>query len=106
MSIRILHIDPLILNDSVLMILQRTNTGQTISTPLFIQESTLEFTTRMAKLLARKSEKPTYVGNSLNFVNAGMGGTVEEEMESFKKVVEVVMAEVSRGNESNGVNGY
>ena len=90
---------------TVLTYLQRTNTGQTISTPLFVQESTLEFTTRMAKLLARKSGKPTYVGNSLSFVSAGMGGTVEEEMEGFKKVVEVVMTEISRSNGGNGVNG-
>lgn len=28
----------------------------------------------------------------MSFVNTGMGGTVEEEMEGFKRVVEVVMA--------------
>ena len=28
----------------------------------------------------------------MSFVNAGMGGTVEEEMEGFKRVVEVVMS--------------
>lgn len=27
----------------------------------------------------------------MSFANAGMGGTVEEEMEGFKRVVEVVM---------------
>jgi hypothetical protein len=27
----------------------------------------------------------------MSFANAGMGGTVEEEMEGFRRVVEVVM---------------
>jgi Proteasome assembly chaperone 4 len=82
---------------------QRINPGQTISTPLFTHESSLDFTTRLAKLLARKSGKPVYVGNSISFAGAGMGGTVEEEMQGFKKVVEVVMEEV-RKNEGL-VNG-
>jgi len=45
----------------------------------------------MAKLLARKTQMPVYVGNSMSFANAGMGGTVEEEMEAFKSVVQVVL---------------
>jgi len=44
----------------------------------------------MAKLLARKSQLPVYVTNSMSFANAGMGGTVEEEMEAFKTIVQVV----------------
>ena len=83
--------------------LQRINTGQTLATPLFTYESSIEFTTRLAKLLARKVGKPVYVGNSISFASAGLGGTVEEEMEGFKKVVEVVMDECrSRQPESNG----
>lgn len=34
---------------------------------------------------------PVYVGNSISFANTGLGGTVEEEMEAFKKVVEVTL---------------
>jgi hypothetical protein len=34
------------------------NPGQTISTPLFTYESSVEFTTRLAKLLSRKTGKP------------------------------------------------
>jgi len=82
----------------------RTNPGQTISTPLYSYESSLEFTTRLSKLLARKLNKPVYVGNSISFATAGMGGTVEEEMEGFKKVVEVVMQEVKK-DEHHQVNG-
>lgn len=35
---------------------------------------------------------PVYVTNSISLENAGMGGTVEEEMEAFKNVVDVVLA--------------
>lgn len=72
------------------------NAGQTLSTPLYTYEFSIEFTTRIAKLLARKTGKPIYVGNSISFASAGMGGTVEEEMEGFKKVVEIVMDQVRK----------
>lgn len=84
------------------------NPGQTLSTPLYTYESSVEFTTRLAKLLARKTEKPVYVGNSISFASAGMGGNVEEEMEGFKKVVQVVMDQVKQsahGQLVNGANG-
>jgi hypothetical protein len=55
-------------------------------------EPTLEFTTRLAKLLARKTQLPTYVGNSMSFASTGLGGTVEEEMEAFKTVVDITLA--------------
>jgi hypothetical protein len=35
-----------------------------------------------------------------------MGGTVEEEMEGFKKVVEVVMEEVEKSGGGQFVNGH
>ena len=37
-----------------------------------------------------------YVGNSISFASAGMGGTVEEEMEGFRRCVEVVMGLVEK----------
>ena len=80
------------------------NPGQTISTPLFTYESTVEFTTRLSRLLARKTGKPVYVGNSISFASAGMGGTIEEEMEGFKKVVEVVLDEVRKSEGKELVN--
>jgi hypothetical protein len=57
-------------------------------------EPTLEFTTRLAKLLARRTQRPTYVGNSVSLASTGLGGTVEEEMEAFRKVVEVALAQL------------
>ncbi|CAN9469907.1 unnamed protein product [Alternaria alternata] len=65
--------------------------AEALSTPLFTHGGTLDFTTRLSKVLARKTGKPVYVGNSSSFASAGMGGTVEEEMEAFRRVVEVVM---------------
>ena len=81
------------------------NAGQTLSTPLCVYESSVEFTTRLAKLLARKTGMPVYVGNSISFASAGMGGTVEEEMEGFKKVVEIVMEQVRKTEGASIVNG-
>ncbi|KAI9646245.1 hypothetical protein NHQ30_005685 [Ciborinia camelliae] len=83
----------------------RMNASQPLSTPLCVYESSVEFTTRLAKLLARKTGKPVYVGNSISFASAGMGGTVEEEMEGFKKVVEIVMEHVRKTEDGSIVNG-
>lgn len=63
-------------------------------------EPTLEFTSRLAKLLAKKTQLPVYVGNSVSFATAGMGGTVEEEMMAFRNVVEVVMPKLQAAIES------
>ena len=65
-------------------------------------ESTLEFTTRLARLLAKKTRMPVYVGNSISLANTGLGGTVEEEMEVFAKVVEVAMMGNGGGGSSPG----
>ncbi|RKF57189.1 hypothetical protein GcM3_190028 [Golovinomyces cichoracearum] len=73
----------------------RLNPGQSISTPLCINEPTLEFTTRLAKILSRKLHKPVYVGGSASFAYAG-GGTVEEEVEGFKRIVQVVMSQINK----------
>ncbi|KAJ9142723.1 hypothetical protein NKR23_g7000 [Pleurostoma richardsiae] len=67
------------------------NLNQPLSTPLYTVEPTLEFTTRLAKLLAKKTQLPVYVGNSVSFASAGLGGTVEEEMEAFRNVVAIVL---------------
>lgn len=62
----------------------------------------------MARLLARRTGKPVYVGNSMSFASAGLGGTIEEEIEGFKRVVDVVtsMVEKSGGPTTNGVNSH
>lgn len=50
----------------------------------------------MARLLARKTGKPCYVGSSINLSNAAGGGSVEEEMLAFRAVVEVVLGEIAK----------
>jgi len=44
----------------------------------------------------------------MSFASAGMGGTVEEEIEGFKNVVEVVMGEVQKaaGQDLNGMHDH
>ncbi|KAH6641420.1 hypothetical protein F5144DRAFT_132950 [Chaetomium tenue] len=72
----------------------RYNPSQPLATPLCTVEPTIEFTTRLAKLLARKTQRPIYVGNSISFASTGLGGTVDEEMDAFKKVVEVTLSQL------------
>ncbi|RMJ14479.1 hypothetical protein CDV36_005836 [Fusarium kuroshium] len=69
----------------------RLDPVQPLSTTLYSSESSVEFTTRMAKLLARRTQLPVYVSNSMSFADAGMGGTIEEEMEAFKTIVQIVL---------------
>jgi len=71
---------------------QKYNPTQPLSTPLCTVEPTLEFTTRLAKFVAKKTQLPTYVGNSMSFASTGLGGTVEEEMEAFKQVAALVFS--------------
>ncbi|OCK76153.1 hypothetical protein K432DRAFT_306979 [Lepidopterella palustris CBS 459.81] len=84
----------------------RTNrAAPSLSTPLYTQSSTLDFATRLAKVLAKRVGKPVYVGNSISFAAAGMGGTVEEEMEAFKRCVEVVVGVLEMEAEREGRKG-
>ncbi|RDI78787.1 hypothetical protein Vi05172_g11174 [Venturia inaequalis] len=84
----------------------RLNPSQPLSTPLYSMGDTLDFATRMAKLLAKKMGVPCYVGNSMSFAGMGRGGDVEEEMEGFRLVVKVVMGEVEKaGLLEGGVDG-
>ncbi|KAI0859474.1 hypothetical protein F4860DRAFT_482905 [Xylaria cubensis] len=69
----------------------RYNPGQPISTTLYSSEATLEFTMRLARILVKKTRMPVYVGNSISLASAGLGGTMEEEMEAFKQVVAVAI---------------
>ena len=78
----------------LLTLAQRYNPSQPLATPLCTVEPTIEFTTRLAKLLVRKTQRPIYVGNSISFASTGLGGTVDEEMDAFKKVVEVTLSQL------------
>jgi hypothetical protein len=79
---------------------QRYNDAQPLATTLYPHEPSLEFTTRIARLLTRKLQVPVYVTNSISFTNAGMGGTIEEEMEAFKAIAQVVLQKVREASHS------
>ena len=71
---------------------QRYNPTQPMSTALYTAPSSLDFTTRMAKVLTRRLKKPCYVGGSINLSMAAGGGSVDEEMEAFRCVVDTVIS--------------
>lgn len=77
---------------------QRLQASNTLSTALYTRNSSIDFTTRVAKILARRTGMPVYVGGTVNSGVAGMGATVEEEVEGLKGVVDVVLAEVGKKN--------
>ncbi|KAI8947058.1 hypothetical protein F4801DRAFT_29918 [Xylaria longipes] len=88
----------------------RYNPNQPISTTLYSAEATLEFTTRLARILVKKTKMPMYVANSISLASTGLGGTMEEEMEAFKQVVAVALDKLqpviqASNTMPNGVNG-
>ena len=56
----------------------------------------MDFATRVAKIVAKNTGKPTYVSNSISFAGTGRGGAVEEEMDGLSRCVEVVMGEIDK----------
>ncbi|KAK0727406.1 hypothetical protein B0T26DRAFT_134314 [Lasiosphaeria miniovina] len=64
---------PTPLGSFVFALPDKYNPTQPLSTPLCTVEPTLELTTRLAKIVAKKTQLPTYVGNSISFANAGLG---------------------------------
>lgn len=94
-----LHIGPIHMPGNILLDLQsiehqltlhqRTSPNSTIATTIYTSASSIEYTTRVAKIVARRTKKPVYVGCSID-PNA-LGMSVEEEMEGLKKIVEVIV---------------
>jgi len=69
-----------------------SRTGKDILTTLiYIHEESVEFTTRVAKALCRRLGRPVYVASSVSISGAGAGGSVSEELESWKRVVDAVL---------------
>lgn len=75
---------------------KRINEKDIISTTLYESGSSIDYATRTAKILARRTTMPTYVGCSMNFA----GTTVEEEMEGLSKVIDTVLTSWSRHRET------
>ena len=69
---------------------QRLNPAEPLSTPLSVVPGSIDFATRVAKILAKKTEKPAYVTCSAVFSEFG----IEEEMAGVTAAVEAVMKEL------------
>ncbi|KAH7033378.1 uncharacterized protein B0I36DRAFT_321316 [Microdochium trichocladiopsis] len=96
---------PVPLGSFVYALPNKYDAHQPLSTTIYHVEATLEFTTRLAKILVRKTGMPVYVANSISLVNTGLGGTVEEEMEAFKQVVAVISRELRQAGLIDQPNG-
>ncbi|EXJ92169.1 hypothetical protein A1O3_00719 [Capronia epimyces CBS 606.96] len=70
------------------------NDRDVISTALSTSGSSIDYATRLAKILARKMKQPVYVGCSMNLA----GTTAEEEMEGLTVAVDQIMKMWSRGS--------
>ncbi|MCJ1439189.1 hypothetical protein MMC27_008580 [Xylographa pallens] len=79
----------------------RLNSSDPLSTALFPVPSSIDFATRVAKILARKTGKPTYVGCSATFG----GATVEEEVEGVKAAIAAILSELATQEQNLKVNG-
>ena len=78
---------------------QRLNPSSPLSTPLVSVPSSLDFATRTANILAKKINKPVFVGCSATFGEFG-AHSLEEEVEALKKAVGIVVEEVGRSEGS------
>ena len=67
-----------------------------LSTALYSVSSNIDFATRVAKIVARKTGKPTYVGCSVSFA----GATVEEEIEGVKIAIDAIIREIGSTNKT------
>ncbi|KAJ5704154.1 hypothetical protein N7493_011292 [Penicillium malachiteum] len=72
----------------------RTSPKATISTTIYTTPASIEYTTRVAKILARRTSKPIYVGCSID--PNGLGLTVEEEMEGLTQIVNVIAEKIGQ----------
>lgn len=68
-------------------LLQRFQPAEPLCTPLYAVPGSIDFATRVARILARRTGKPAYVGCSAVFGNYG----IEEEMAGVKAAVEGIM---------------
>ncbi|GKZ59287.1 hypothetical protein AnigIFM49718_005156 [Aspergillus niger] len=67
----------------------RMDPKNVISTTIYSVPGSVEYTARIAKILARRMKTPVYVGGSIE--PATMGVMAEEEIEGVKRIVEVIV---------------
>jgi hypothetical protein len=69
--------------------------NEMLSTALYTKTGSIDFITRLAKVLARRIKKPVYVGGEVRF------WSVEDEGEALRVIVDVVMRRLAQ----DGQNG-
>jgi hypothetical protein len=74
-----------------------------LSTPLYVREDSLETATRIAKVLAKKTERPVCVGCSMSFSSQGRGGDVDEQMGAVRRVIDVVVTLTTKTRDGEDV---
>jgi hypothetical protein len=65
-----------------------------LSTPLFEELPTMDFATRLAKAIAKRAGKPTYVASSAALSNVGKAHEAADDVVAFKAVIDGIMAAV------------
>lgn len=80
-----------LLRVSCLTALQRYNPNQPLTTTLYSTPASIDFATRMAKIITRRTGKPCHVGNSINLSGAPGGGDLNEEMGFFQAIAQAVI---------------
>lgn len=73
---------------------QAYNPSEALSTALLLEEPTIDLTTRVARLLARKTKLPVYTSSSMSFADTVLGGSPDEEMAVMRNVIAVVLAKI------------
>lgn len=68
---------------------KRLHPPSVINTTVYSSGSSIDYATRVARILARRTALPVYVGCSMNFA----GLMVEEEMEGLSKLIDTIMTQ-------------
>ena len=77
---------------------QRLQPNEPLSTVLYSIPTSVDFATRTAKIVARRTEKPTYIGCSVELGSS----TVEEELAALKAAIDGVLSIIGdKPNEGN-----
>lgn len=77
---------------------QRLDSRNAISTALTTEGSSIDYATRLSKILARRLNQPVYVGCSMSFA----GLTAEEEMEGISAVVGKILEAADKNKADRG----
>ncbi|CAK7241402.1 MAG: hypothetical protein STHCBS139747_002863 [Sporothrix thermara] len=64
----------------------RFKPSEPLCTNIYVEENSLEFAARLARLIVKRTQQPVYVSSSLSLDRMGLGGTVEEVLEAFQAV--------------------